>query len=112
MAGRRDLWPAATSLFTCRRLWAVVSTACPATPRFFTPVALDYDFDINAGPPEQWLAFLSQLWPDDPQSVATLQEWFGYCLTLDTRQQKILMMVGPKRSGKGTIARVLRTAGR
>ena len=54
------------------------------------------------------MRFLSQLWPDDLQSIATLQEWFGYCLTLDTRQQKILMMVGPKRSGKGTIARVLR----
>jgi putative DNA primase/helicase len=81
---------------------------CPATPRFFTPVALNYDFDANAGPPCEWLRFLSQLWPADPQSIATLQEWFGYCLTLDTRQQKILMVVGPKRSGKGTIARVLR----
>jgi len=69
---------------------------------------LDYDFDFHAGPPTEWLRFLSQLWPNDPQSIATLQEWFGYCLTLDTRQQKILMMVGPKRSGKGTIARVLR----
>ena len=37
-----------------------------------------------------------------------MQEWFGYCLTNDTRQQKILMIVGPKRSGKGTIARVQR----
>jgi putative DNA primase/helicase len=32
----------------------------------------------------------------------------GYLLTPDTRQQKILMLVGPKRSGKGTIARVIR----
>src|SRR5262249_16707043 len=36
-----------------------------------------------------------------------LQDWFGYCLTPDTSQQKILMLVGPKRSGKGTIARIL-----
>jgi putative DNA primase/helicase len=48
------------------------------------------------------------LWPNDPQSIATLQEWFGYLLTLDTRQQKILLLVGPKRSGKGTIARLIR----
>src|SRR5262249_33341349 len=40
--------------------------------------------------------------------VATLQEWFGYCLLPDTSQQKILLLVGPKRSGKGTVARVLR----
>lgn len=36
-----------------------------------------------------------------------MQEWFGYCLTGDTSQQKMLLIVGPKRSGKGTLARVL-----
>ncbi|MBA7554888.1 hypothetical protein ES705_47527 [subsurface metagenome] len=36
-----------------------------------------------------------------------LQEWFGYCLTPDTRQHKMLMLVGPKRAGKGTIGRIL-----
>ena len=35
------------------------------------------------------------------------QEFFGYSLTPDTRQQKIALIVGPKRSGKGTLARVL-----
>ena len=37
-----------------------------------------------------------------------LQNWFGYCLTPDTRQDKILLLVGPKRSGKGTICKILR----
>jgi putative DNA primase/helicase len=36
-----------------------------------------------------------------------LQDWFGYTLSSDTSQQKILFIVGPRRSGKGTIARVL-----
>lgn len=54
------------------------------------------------------MRFLAQLWPEDPGSIELLQEWFGYCLTYDTSQQKILLVVGPKRSGKGTIARVLR----
>jgi putative DNA primase/helicase len=107
------LWPA-EEILACRNqlihLPSLVTNAeyaCRATPRFFTPVALDYDFDAAAPRPENWLAFLNQLWPDDPQSIATLQEWFGYCLTLDTRQQKMLTIVGPPRSGKGTIARVL-----
>jgi putative DNA primase/helicase len=78
------------------------------TPRFFSPNALDYDFDPDAPPPRAWLEFLGKLWPDDPRAVGALQEWFGYCLLPDTSQQKILMIVGPKRSGKGTIARVLR----
>jgi putative DNA primase/helicase len=80
----------------------------PPTPRFFSPNCLDFDFDLQAPAPADWLTFLAELWPDDAESVGTLQEWFGYFLTPDTRQQKILMLVGPKRSGKGTIARVVR----
>ena len=81
----------------------------PATPRYFTMAALDYRFSVDAPAPATWLTFLSQLWPEDSGSIGTLQEWFGYCLTPDTRQQKILLVVGPKRSGKGTVARVIRS---
>lgn len=80
----------------------------PPTPRFFNAFALDYDFEPAAREPAAWLAFLRQVWEDDQESIDCLQEWFGYLLTADTRQQKILMMVGPKRSGRGTIARVLK----
>jgi putative DNA primase/helicase len=79
----------------------------PPSARFFTLNALDYDFHPSAAPPREWLSFLAALWPDDAAAVGLLQEWFGYCLLPDTSQQKILMCVGPKRSGKGTIARVL-----
>jgi putative DNA primase/helicase len=80
----------------------------PKTPRFFSTMALDYAFDAEAPSPATWVGFLDQLWRNDTESIATLQDWFGYCLTGDTRQQKILMLVGPKRSGKGTIGRTLR----
>lgn len=76
------------------------------TPAFFASHALDYDFDPAAPEPETWHAFLKQVWPDDPETIKTLQEWMGYLLTPDTSQQKILSMIGPPRSGKGTIARV------
>jgi putative DNA primase/helicase len=78
------------------------------TPRFFTQNSLDYEFDPEAPLPDEFLGFLNSLWKDDPQSISMLQEWFGYCLLQDTRQQKILMLIGPPRSGKGTIARILR----
>jgi len=80
----------------------------PATPRLFATTVLDYDFRADAPRPDTWYRFLGDLLPDDPESLETLQDWFGYCLTPDTRQQKILLLIGPKRSGKGTIARVLR----
>jgi putative DNA primase/helicase len=79
----------------------------PHTPDFFTHNALPFAYDPGAPPPTQWLQFLATLWPDDPESIDTLQEIFGYFLTADTRQQKAFLLIGPKRSGKGTIARVL-----
>lgn len=77
------------------------------TPRFLNRAAVSFDYSPGAPPPREWLAFLSGLWPSDTEAIETLQEIFGYLLTPDTRQQKIFMLVGPKRSGKGTIARVL-----
>ena len=80
----------------------------PHTPRFFsTQKPLGFDVDPAAPKPEHWLKFLGELWPGDPQSVEALQQFFGYCLTPDTRQQKAFLLVGPPRAGKGTIARVL-----
>jgi putative DNA primase/helicase len=77
------------------------------TPRFFNLNALPLSYDGTAPAPRQWVAFLASLWPNDPDAVATLQEVFGYLLTGDTSQHKIFLLVGPRRSGKGTIARVL-----
>lgn len=77
------------------------------TPRFFGLNALEFAYRPGTPEPEEWLAFLRQLWPDDAESIEVLQEIFGYLLLPDTRQQKAFLLVGPKRSGKGTIGRVL-----
>ena len=78
------------------------------TAAFFSSAALDYDIDLTAPPPVTWLSFLDQIWPNDPSSISLLQEWFGDCLLPNTSLQKILLMVGPTRSGKGIICRGLR----
>jgi putative DNA primase/helicase len=78
-----------------------------ATPAFFSLNALDFAFDPDALEPKEWFAFLRSLWRDDLEAIQVLQEWFGYCLMPDTRLHKILLIVGPKRSGKGTIGRIL-----
>lgn len=83
-------------------------TLHPATPTFFTLNALEIAYDPNAPEPREWLAFLGQLWPTDPDSILVLQEVFGYLLVPDTSQQKVFFLKGPPRSGKGTIARILR----
>lgn len=79
----------------------------PPTPTLFSVNALAFAFDATAPEPTQWLRFLDMLWPDEAQPIALLQEWFGYMLTPDTRYQKMLVIIGPMRSGKGTIVRIL-----
>ncbi|MEU0452346.1 phage/plasmid primase, P4 family [Streptomyces sp. NPDC006129] len=79
----------------------------PHSPGFFNLVSVPFAYDPAATAPT-WQHFLSQIWPNDPDAIAALQEWFGYVLSGRTDQQKILLMVGPSRSGKGTIARVLK----
>ena len=102
-----DLLVAPNGLFSLQALAEGRYEPLPLTPRLFSPVGLDYAIQADAPPPTTWLTFLSQLWPKDAKCIETLQEWFGYCLTQDTRQHKMLLIVGPPRSGKSTIARIL-----
>jgi putative DNA primase/helicase len=81
---------------------------CDPTPQFFTRNALNFPFNPDAPAPTLWLEHLSKWWPDDPECINALQEWFGYVLLPDTSQHKIFLLTGPPRSGKGTIVRVLR----
>jgi putative DNA primase/helicase len=76
-------------------------------PYFFNLNCLPFDYDPDAPKPVRWMKFVHELWPEDKQARETLQETFGLFLTPDTRHQKIVLVVGPKRSGKGTTGRVL-----
>ena len=79
------------------------------TPRFFGLNVVEFEYAPDAPAPDAWARFLDSLWGDDAEAIDCLQEIFGHLLTPDTRHQKIILIVGPKRSGKGTIARVLKS---
>ena len=78
----------------------------PHTPTFYAHHSVPFAFDTAAAAPTRWHEFLHDLWDDDNESIETLQELLGYLVSGDTRLQKMFLIVGPKRSGKGTIARV------
>lgn len=82
------------------------SILLPHSLGFFTQNSLPFAFDQSATCPT-WDAFLQSVWQDDQESIDTLQEMFGYILSGDTRQQKFFNIIGPRRSGKGTINKVL-----
>lgn len=69
--------------------------------------ARDFNWLPRATAP-QWCTFLASVFGDDVEAIEAIAEWFGYLLTVDTSQQKALLVIGPPRSGKGTILRVLR----
>ena len=111
-------FPTFSSLFAYSQVAAGLSSArrilelstgklYPLTIDFFNTNVLPFDYSPKAPAPVEWQKFLKQLWPNDSDAIACLQEWFGYLLTADTRLQKILLLIGPRRGGKGTIFRVL-----
>lgn len=79
----------------------------PATPDLFVTSARPFDWSATAPVPTQWLRFLDTLWPGDREAADLLQEWMGYVLSGRIDAQKMMLMVGPPRSGKGTIAQIM-----
>lgn len=76
------------------------------TPDFFNFNCTDVAYDPKAQCPE-WLKFLDVAFMNDPETIATMQEIFGYALSPETNQQKIFLWIGPSRSGKGTCSGIL-----
>ncbi|QKY78646.1 DNA primase/helicase [Streptomyces phage Dryad] len=73
------------------------------TPRYFNTWSLPFDYDPDAKCP-QWLEFLADVFEGDPESIRTLRQFLGMFISGRTDLEKILALIGPSRSGKGTIA--------
>ena len=76
----------------------------PHRGQLFATALPDYDFDPDATCPI-WLEKLNE-WLHESYHE-TLQQFFGYCLTPDTRYEVLLALLGVSRGGKGTVSRVL-----
>jgi len=81
--------------------------AIPPTSRWFSKTRSPIHWNGGTVDCPNWLEFLASIFPDDPESIRLLQQFMGLCLTSDTSWQKILSFVGPPRSGKGTILRII-----
>ncbi|KWV60856.1 hypothetical protein AS156_27745 [Bradyrhizobium macuxiense] len=49
----------------------------------------------------RWLQFLAEAMNDDKEKIRFLKQWTGYCLSGDTREQKLVFAYGPGGNGKG-----------
>lgn len=78
----------------------------PFAPELFNTNHLPFSYDPNAVCPN-WVSFLQQILAHDGAAGDALQEFAGYLSSGRTDLQKALMIIGPTRSGKGTILQVL-----
>ncbi len=67
-----------------------------------TAVALDSSCNTPL-----WDRFLAGVFGGDADTIRFLQSWFGYCLTGDTREQKMVFAYGAGRNGKGVLTRAV-----
>ncbi|MBX9656391.1 hypothetical protein K2Y11_22475 [bacterium] len=82
------------------------SYSFPPSPKLFTNSCLGVQFDPNATEPTEWKSFLKAILEDDVEAKRLLQQWLGYVVAGDCSQQKMLVITGPKRAGKGLIGRI------
>lgn len=91
----------------------------PHSSRWFATSTLDTDLPIgllrdHAGDPEElavrlgemcpsWLDFVAETSGGSEQWVEALQRFIGYCMTPDTRLDKMLWVQGPPGTGKTTL---------
>ena len=80
-------------------------TLLPHTPEWVSLIRLPFDYDPGATCPK-WLSFLEETLEGDQDRIRLLQEFMGYGLLPDPTRQKLLVLKGLPRSGKGTVARV------
>jgi P4 family phage/plasmid primase-like protien len=73
------------------------------TGTFPIPLA---EFEQSVHCPE-WMNFLNAALGEDEQAIRFLQQWGGYCLTGDTKEQKLLFIYGVGKSGKSTTLNTL-----
>ena len=108
--GRDDLAPDALIAFPNGLLDLRDDKFHPVDKKFFTTAALGFDYVASAPEPVKWKKFLAQIFEgeDQDEQIAGLQEMFGYMLTDDVSQEKAFLLLGPRRSGKGTMLAVLR----
>ncbi len=97
---------APNGLFTLDGIAADRGAFSAPTPRFFTANALPFDVPNCTPEPVTWMRALDEWFSGDADSISGLQEWIGYLLSADTSMHKALFLVGPIRSGKGTLIRV------
>jgi putative DNA primase/helicase len=78
----------------------------PATPEFFTLTSIPHVFSPDTQLDPEIQDKLIEILVDEDK-ILLLQEWAGYLLLASQKYEKMMLFVGPKRAGKGTLLDLL-----
>ena len=78
----------------------------PATPEFFTLTSIPHNFSPDTQLDPEIQDKLIEILVDEDK-ILLLQEWAGYLLLASQKYEKMMLFVGPKRAGKGTLLDLL-----
>lgn len=68
----------------------------------------DYSDDAaRKNPPRAWARYLKSIWGSDVQAIELVHQILGYLLSGRHDLQKIFVLLGPPRAGKGTLLNVI-----
>lgn len=76
------------------------------TSEVISTIQIPYEYDNKAICP-LWEKSLIEIMEGDKNKIRTLQEFFGYCLTREVKQEKALVLTGNGANGKSTILHTL-----
>ena len=74
----------------------------PPDPRLFVFNVFPYNFDENAKS-VLYEDTYNDIFNEDKECIRTLHQWLGYCCVPDISQEKLMLFIGDRRSGKGTM---------
>lgn len=99
--------PSKTVFFSNGAFNPETGTLAPHDPGNANSRTLATDYDPAAVAPT-WRAWLADIFQTEPERIGLLQEIMGWTLCRDNLGiEKATIMIGPSRSGKGTIIRVM-----
>jgi len=77
----------------------------PHMPEVYSTIQLNAKYNPNAKC-DLWLKTLDEIFPFEPNKIQILQEFFGLCLTKETKYEKALICIGDGANGKSLILNV------
>ena len=92
--------------FFIRRISFETGDTYPSTPDVFSLAKLPYEYDDTADAP-MFKDFLNDIFENDQERIAVIQEIMGACLYYDDIVQKLFVFLGSGANGKSLLCKII-----